>query len=371
MDGWLILLIFLVIALIAWWTYSRWTVSREAFREAHPEALAVEEAVEFDDLTRIKGIGAKVQEVLNDAGIETFAQLAAKTPEDLDATLDPAGQIYATMDKTSWPEQAALAAEGKWEEPEVEEIVEPVEFDDLTRIKGVGPRVQELLNDAGIETFAQLAAKTPEDLDATLDPAGQIYATMDKTSWPEQAALAAEGKLEEPEVEEVAESVKFDDLTRIKGIGPKVQEVLNDAGIETFAQLAAKTPEELKAILNVFGRIYVAMDKTSWPRQAALAVEGKLEEPEVEEVVEPVEPDDLTRIKGIGPKVQEVLNDAGIETFAQLAAKTPEELKAILDVFGRIYVAMDKTSWPEQAALAAEGKWEEFATLQDELVSGR
>lgn len=83
------------------------------------------------------------------------------------------------------------------------------------------------------------------------------------------------------------------------------------------------------------------------------------------------EPDDLTKIEGIGPKVQGMLNDAGISTFAELASRAPEQLSEILDAAGSIYKAMDKTSWPKQAALAADGKWEELQTLQDELVGGR
>lgn len=118
MDWWLILLIFLVIVLIVWWALSRQAEDGEA-AEVHHEAPAVEAApvvVEPDDLTKIEGIGPKVQGLLNEAGIKTFAELAAKTPEELDAILDAAGSIYKAMDETSWPRQAALAADGKWEE---------------------------------------------------------------------------------------------------------------------------------------------------------------------------------------------------------------------------------------------------------------
>ena len=83
------------------------------------------------------------------------------------------------------------------------------------------------------------------------------------------------------------------------------------------------------------------------------------------------EPDDLTKIEGVGPKVKELLNQAGISTFAELAKCTPEQLNEILDVAGSIYKAMDKKSWPKQAGLAAEGKWEDLQKLQDELVGGR
>jgi len=80
--------------------------------------------------------------------------------------------------------------------------------------------------------------------------------------------------------------------------------------------------------------------------------------------------DDLKRIEGIGPVMERVLNEAGITTFADLAARTPEELQAILDAAGVRRITSPET-WPEQAKLAAEGRWEELAALQDTLKGGR
>ena len=110
MDWWWILLIFIIIVLIVWWL-----LSRQTEEEAPAEKAASSES---DDLTKVEGIGPKVQGLLNEAGIFTFSQLAAKSPEELDAVLDAAGSIYKAMDETSWPKQAKLAAEGKWEELE-------------------------------------------------------------------------------------------------------------------------------------------------------------------------------------------------------------------------------------------------------------
>lgn len=45
-----------------------------------------------------------------------------------------------------------------------------VPADDLTRIKDIGPRFAQALRDAGIVTFAQLAAMTPEALAERLAP---------------------------------------------------------------------------------------------------------------------------------------------------------------------------------------------------------
>ena len=81
------------------------------------------------------------------------------------------------------------------------------------------------------------------------------------------------------------------------------------------------------------------------------------------------EPDDLTKIEGIGPKINTTLQEAGIQTFSQLAASKPETLKKILTNAG-IRVAFPDT-WPEQAALAAKGDWSELENLQSKFQGGR
>jgi len=84
------------------------------------------------------------------------------------------------------------------------------------------------------------------------------------------------------------------------------------------------------------------------------------------------EPDDLTKIEGIGPKIAEGFLSVGVATYADLAAKSVDELKALLaatedyaSLAGRV-----GDTWPQQAGMAAEGKWDELKTWQDELDGG-
>lgn len=81
------------------------------------------------------------------------------------------------------------------------------------------------------------------------------------------------------------------------------------------------------------------------------------------------EPDDLTLVAGIGPKMSSVLEDAGIVTFEQLAAADVGALKQLLRKEGLQFA--DPSTWPEQAALAAAGAWDALDDLQEELVGGR
>lgn len=80
--------------------------------------------------------------------------------------------------------------------------------------------------------------------------------------------------------------------------------------------------------------------------------------------------DDLEIIEGIGPKVRQVLNDAQIFSFAQVAALTPAALRAILDKAGEKFRVLKPDTWPHQAELARDGKIKELKEYQDFLVGG-
>lgn len=81
------------------------------------------------------------------------------------------------------------------------------------------------------------------------------------------------------------------------------------------------------------------------------------------------EADDLKIIEGIGPKISLVLQTAGVRTFADLAGADIETLKKIL-LEANLHLA-DPTTWPEQAALARDGKLDELRALQKNLTAGR
>lgn len=88
-------------------------------------------------------------------------------------------------------------------------------------------------------------------------------------------------------------------------------------------------------------------------------------------VVEKIQHDDLKMIEGIGPKIESILNDAGIHSFRQLSLKTPEQLSAILENLDSRLQIHDPATWPRQAELAANGDWDRLKTWQDQLNGGR
>lgn len=85
----------------------------------------------------------------------------------------------------------------------------------------------------------------------------------------------------------------------------------------------------------------------------------------------PAKNDDLKKIEGIGPAIENLLNSEGIVTFAALSATAPEKIKDILTAAGSRFGFHDPATWPHQASLAADGKWDELKKLQDELNGGK
>ncbi len=101
------------------------------------------------------------------------------------------------------------------------------------------------------------------------------------------------------------------------------------------------------------------------------APKAKVEAPEKKASKAAAKGDDLKKIEGIGPKIAEILNENGVKTFADLAAMDAGKIKEILLAKGKRYAMHNPTTWPKQAALAAEGKWDELKKWQDELDGGK
>ncbi|MBI1305187.1 MAG: hypothetical protein GC181_01080 [Bacteroidetes bacterium] len=83
------------------------------------------------------------------------------------------------------------------------------------------------------------------------------------------------------------------------------------------------------------------------------------------------DPTDLKKIEGIGPKIHEILSAAGINTFDDLAQSTAHELRKILLDQGPKYKAHDPETWPRQAQMARDGKWEALLEWQSKLKGGK
>ena len=86
-----------------------------------------------------------------------------------------------------------------------------------------------------------------------------------------QAAMAAP-------VQRSAQKAGKDDIEIVEGIGPKIAKVLAANGITTFAQLADADADAMTAMLKASGGRFSLANTASWPQQAALLRDGKMDE---------------------------------------------------------------------------------------------
>ena len=80
-----------------------------------------------------------------------------------------------------------------------------------------------------------------------------------------------------------------------------------------------------------------------------------------------VKENDLKIIEGIGPKIEELFKTSGILSWKALSEISVDGCNKILDKAGERYRIHDPGTWPRQAKLAYEGKWQELKTWQEKL----
>ncbi|WP_343487451.1 30S ribosomal protein S2 [Allomuricauda sp. d1] len=96
----------------------------------------------------------------------------------------------------------------------------------------------------------------------------------------------------------------------------------------------------------------------------------KKEAPKTEKPKKTEKADDLTKIEGIGPKAAEALVKAGVGTYRELSKAKPDAIKEILTEASSRMAHLDPTSWPKQAKMAADDKWDELKDWQDKAKGG-
>jgi len=140
-----------------------------------------------------------------------------------------------------------------------------------------------------------------------------------------------------------------------------------EAPVRAAEVKAADMPVEAAPLAGPMAAAEMAAEAA--PAAAQMEVPERAAEMPMASASAPVKPDDLTIIEGIGPKINTILQAAGVNTFYQLAALEPQHIMEILTAAG-IRLA-DAKSWPEQARLAAHGEMDRLKAYQDTLKGGR
>ena len=153
---------------------------------------------------------------------------------------------------------------------------------------------------------------------------------------------------------------------------PKVVEVIKEVPVEIIKEVEVVKEIDFEALALMMTDIeqeevsksVVREDKTRGEAKEINRIEHEAREVKISK-------DDLKKIEGVGPKIEALLNDAGINTWRKLSETKKQEIQKILDAAGKRYSIHDPSTWPKQAKMAADGKWDELKKWQDELDGGK
>ena len=198
--------------------------------------------------------------------------------------------------------------------------------DDLKLIKGIGPRNEKACNALGIYQFAQIADWTPDEA-VWIGHHIAFPGRIEREHWIAQARLLASGGETEH-----AKAVKSGSLV----VDDSADEPLDHATAEL---LARGLPAQAATVEGE--------DKHAGRRPYGLASAVGA-------------PDNLKKIRGIGPQNERRLQALGIWHFSQIAAWSEDNVKWVgsyLAFAGRI----DREKWVAQARELAAGNDSEFS----------
>ncbi|MFT5725242.1 MAG: putative flap endonuclease-1-like 5' DNA nuclease [Bacteroidia bacterium] len=83
------------------------------------------------------------------------------------------------------------------------------------------------------------------------------------------------------------------------------------------------------------------------------------------------EGDDLKKIEGVGPKIEQLLNADGIKSYDDIVASGADKIREVLLKAGPQYKVHDPSTWGEQSKLAKAEKWDELYEMQANLKGGK
>jgi predicted flap endonuclease-1-like 5' DNA nuclease len=236
---------------------------RAAF--AHQPAAATpirpSEPPTHDNLQRIGGITAEIEQALNALGISRYSEIAQWSPTAVER-LDKELRLSGRISRENWIEQAQILSRGG-------DTRFSREFDRRGQASAAPPPRPIKLPDAIREHEAAQAAAPPRtearsDLGSLRSVRSQAYQDTSEPG-PEAARRAASRK--------VVRGAQADDLKRIKGIGVLIEKRLNSLGVATYEDIANWTSDDIDRIsqsLDFKGRI----QRENWVEQARILAAG-------------------------------------------------------------------------------------------------
>ena len=132
---------------------------------------------------------------------------------------------------------------------------------------------------------------------------------------------------------------------------------------------------ELQALIDTNARLTVELEACR-ARPAAAQMASPEEDPYDRAAAraafgKTIRQDDLKIVDGIGPKIESLFHNFDIKTWKALSETSVARCQEVLDSGGDRYMVHDPASWPMQARMAYEGKWQELVRWQKKHGHGK
>ena len=254
------------------------------------------------------------------------------------------------------------------------------EKDDLQMISGIGPFIEERLHAIDIYSFKQISKFTAKDIEKINLAIEYFAGRIERDEWVEQSKELVQDDIKEAALDRlrerntniyfervgIAHKDEADKLTLINGIGSWMEEKLNVLGIFTFRQIANFNNEDVAIVTESIEFSPERIERDEWVSQAKelIKTEGKKDViiNKVQEKKNTISlhrigvasrhfANNLTRIKGISPWIEEKLNHLDIYTFNQLSKLTNEDISTLSDILGISPKRITRDNWIGQATV--------------------
>ncbi|MDW7691799.1 helix-hairpin-helix domain-containing protein [Flammeovirgaceae bacterium SG7u.111] len=140
-----------------------------------------------------------------------------------------------------------------------------------------------------------------------------------------------------------------DDLKKINGIGPFIEQKLNNIGIWTYRQISEFDDETVQRVTLAIAYFPGRIERDDWVGQAKRLIQGLHISELMFTDARPNEKDDLKTISGIGPFIEKKLNEIGIRTYRQICSFDEEIIEKVAHSISSFPGRIQRDDWVGQA----------------------
>lgn len=339
-----------------------------ALKDADMKRIELEIAELHDKIARHEEEKSKLYYEIHQ--LNAVVESQQSTAKEFQAIIDTLETQLSAAQITQQQLQQTLEEEEK-EEDSVEELAAMQSFYNASRMRM--DAIEEKLR--LLESENSALRQSLDDLKPLTAPLTTAAAPMIAFSLEEEPeeVIFEPGNKDVLREKIVIETPPKDDLSLIKGVGPFLEQKLNQLGIFTFDQISQWDQAEIERVTHEIGYFPGRIEKDDWVGQARRLLQLKQEHPWALQPlgIHSTDNADLKIVEGIGPKIEALLKEAGINTWDDLADTAADRLQEILAAAGEAFRIHDPTSWPMQAQMAANGQWDLLREYQEELKGGR